>query len=424
MEARRTLRLRSRLPLLWLGVVLVAALLLPDRVWTTFLVGLGGLFAVAYLWARQLLHGLHGQRRLRFGWVSVGDRLSEEFSLANRGFVPAFWVEVADESNVPGYRPGVVRSVGADASEQWRQSAICSRRGQYRLGPWSLQSSDPFGIFAVAIHYPQTEEIIIHPPIHAELPIPLPSGQSSGRSRARERSWQATLNAASVRDYRPNEPYRWIHWPTTARRDTLTVREFDLDAAGDLWLLLDLEAAVQLGQEEQGTEEQAILLAASLTARALHENRPIGLASYGRQPLLIAPRQGEGQEWRILHALALASADGDTPLGAALHDLSRVARRGSAAVIITPRAGAQWLSALLTLARNNIDAHVILLDRPSFGGSGNSQALHDSIRQLGFNCQIVHRGDLALTPQSTERRGFWEFKTLATGKVIVTRKPQ
>jgi uncharacterized protein (DUF58 family) len=424
MEPKVTLRLRSRLPLLWLALALLATLFLPARIWTALLIGLGGLLLVAYLWAAQLARGLHASRRLRFGWVGVGDRLSEQFTLVNSSGFPAFWVEIVDQSNVPGYRAAVVRSAGGGSVLRWRQDAICERRGQFRLGPWSLESADPFGLFGVEISYPASEEIIIHPPIHSQLPIPLPSGQSSGRSRAREQSWQATINAATVRDYRPQDPYRWIHWRTSARKDNLYVRQFDLDAAGDVWLLLDMAQEAQLGDGAEGTEEHAVLLAASLSARARLQNRPIGLAAYGQTPQLIPPGQGEGQQWRILRALALVRADGDTPLQRALDDLGRTARRGSAAVIITASGSAEWLPALLQLARSGVQSNVILLERQSFGGEGNSQALQDAVRQVGANCHLIRRGDLGRPSEPQAQRGFWEFKTLATGKVVVVKRPE
>jgi uncharacterized protein (DUF58 family) len=409
--------------LVWSLLLLAAAVLLPHRVWTTLLVGLGGLVLVAYIWARQLLRGLHGVRRLRFGWVSVGDRLVEEFTLVNSSPLPAFWIEIVDESNVPGYTASIVRSISAQSRLRWREDAICTHRGRFHLGPWSLRSADPFGIFQLDVHYPQHEEIIIHPPILSQLPVPLPAGQSSGRSRARERSWQATVNVASVRDYRPNDPFRWIHWRTSARKDKLYVREFDLDAAGDVWLLLDLQAEAQLGSGPEGTEEHAILLAAALAARAQHQNRAIGLALYGRQPELIVPGQGTGQQWRILRALAVATAEGDTGLTRALRDVGRAARRGSAIVIITPSGSTDWLPGLVDLAQSGVESDVILLDRRSFGGSGNSQALRDAVRQLGFECHLVHRGEIAASLPEGERRGHWEFRTLATGKVVVVKSP-
>ncbi|HIP72352.1 MAG TPA: DUF58 domain-containing protein, partial [Anaerolineae bacterium] len=224
------IHLQLKFPLLVLAGLLAAAFVLPDRVWNTMLAGFGGMYLAAWLWARALAKGLHGSRQLRFGWVSVGDRLEENFSLRNESWLPALWVEILDESNVPGYRTAVIRSVAAGGTDQWRNAAICERRGQFHLGPWAIRSSDPFGLFSLTIEYPVVDEVIIHPPIYGRLPIPLPAGQSNGRVRASQRAPQATLNAASVRPYHATDPQRWIHWPSTARRDELFVREFDLDA--------------------------------------------------------------------------------------------------------------------------------------------------------------------------------------------------
>jgi uncharacterized protein (DUF58 family) len=487
-ETKPTIKLQRRLPLLLLAVVALGTLLLPSRVWTTLFIGLGGLIIAAYIWARQMAGGLRGSRRLRFGWVSVGDRLSEEFVITNQTSLPALWVEVVDESNVPGYRVAVVRSVSATASDRWRNSAVCTRRGQYRLGPWVLRTADPFGLFEVTIPYPGSEKVVIHPPIYTRAPVPLPAGHSSGQARARSTSHQATINAAGVRAYQPADPLRWIHWPTTARRDDLFVRQFDLDAAGDIWLLLDLQQAAQLGPGENrtadgvkddgvvtdfdsrqaagpephqsinydarqsinydarqsinydarqsinydarqginfdaGTEEFAVLLAATLTARALQQNRAVGLAAYGRQPQLVAPNLGQGQQWKLLEALALATADGQHDLARALKDLGQLARRGSAAIIITPSGHLDWLPELLRLAQRAIAPHVVLLDRVSFGGDGNSEAMRDVLRHQGFQVTVVKQGDLGRPLEQLERRGYWEFKVTGTGKVVTVRSP-
>ena len=433
MAEKVTLVLRSKLPAFWLLLLLLPALILPDRIWNTLLVGLGGLFVVAYIWARALAAGLRAQRQLRFGWVGVGDRLEEQFELTNNGWLPAFWIEIQDDSNVPGYRAARVRSVNA-GSTQWRQNAICRQRGQFRLGPWRLISGDPFGIFRVTHHFPISDEIIIHPPTHSPIPIPLPAGQSDGRARARQRALQATINAASTRPYQPHDPYRWIHWPSLAHTGQLYVREFDLDAAGDIWIVVDMQAGSHLGEETDpqshlnSTEEHAIIIAATLAARALRENRGVGIACYGQQPQIIPPRRGEGQQWRILRALALARADGQADLAAGLRDLGkRLGRNGggmkSSVIIITPNGDAEWLPAAAQLTRRGARGAVVLLDRPSFGGTGNSAALRDLVRQLFADCYIIRRGDVPLPTLTAPKHGYWEFKVTPSGKAIPIRTP-
>lgn len=423
-DATVKVEMRVWLPLLWLVLLLAAAFLLPDRVWNTLLLGFGGMFGVAFWWARQLAQGLSGARRLRFGWVAVGDLLEERFSLTNRSYLPALWVEVLDGSNVPGYQTAVVRSVSYNQTINWRETAVCLRRGQFNIGPWTLRTGDPFGIFIITIHYPKSSEIIIHPPIHGQLPIPLPAGQSNGRVRARQQSWQATLNAATVRSYQPHDPRRWIHWPTSARRGSLYVRQFDLDAAGDIWLILDLETAVQLGSETLGTEEHAVLLAASLAARGLRQNRGVGLATYGQTPQIILPGQGQGQQWKLLRALALVDANGELPLSQALQDVARVAQRGAAAIIITPSDQLDWLPQLATLANQGIESNIILLDRPSFGQEGKTAVLRDAIRQLGFYAQTIRQGDVGQPTQPAHKQGQWELRTTPLGGVRVIRQPK
>ncbi|MBE2201944.1 MAG: DUF58 domain-containing protein [Anaerolinea sp.] len=417
------IELRAKLLLLWLLLLVATAVLLPDRAWNTLLVGFGGMFLIAYMWVRLLAAGLHATRQLRFGWVAVGDRLEEQFTIHNSSPVPALWVEIIDQSNVPGYQANVVRSVGSLQHELWRPQAICSQRGQFHLGPWVMRSSDPFGVFTLTHTYAASAEIIIHPPIHGQLPMPLPAGESSGHTRARQRAWRATVNAATVRHYRPNDPYRWVHWPTSARRGELYVREFDLDAAGDIWLLIDMTAAAQLGAGSSGTEEHIVLLAASLAARGISQNRPIGLVGYGETPQIVPPGRGEGHRWRILRALALVQANGRITLARALQDLGSRARRGSATVIITPDNTAVWLPQLLSLTHQGLQSNVILLDRPSFGGEGNSAGLRDAIHHLGINCHTVRQGEVGQPLLEQERHGFWEFKVTGTGKVVTVRSP-
>ena len=434
MEGIPTIQLRRRLPFFWFVLLLVIAILLPHRVWNTLLIGLGGLIVVAYFWARHLSRGLQGSRHLRFGWMAVGDRLSEQFEIINNSQLPALWVEVVDASNVPGYQAAVVRSIGAQSSDRWRLAAVCEQRGQFRLGPWALHSGDPFGLFKVMVSYPAANEIIIHPPIYTQVPIPLPAGQGEGQVRARQRPWRATINAAGVRDYFPGDPYKWIHWPKSAHYNNLLVRQFDLDAAGDIWLLLDMQQAAQVGDGPDGTEEQIILLATALAVRSLNENRGIGLAAYGRNPELIPPALGQGQQWRLLRTLALIGADGQSSISEAVRDLGQVAQRGSAAVIITPNNDADWLPNMLLLTQRGISCTAVLLDPDSYRAeelldieadkAGHAtRNLQQVIRRLGMGCYIIHQGEIGQPAVKQERHGFWEFKITPSGRAITVSNP-
>jgi len=143
------IHLRSPAWPLLTGLLLLLQLLRPDRVWVVLLVGLGGAWLVAALWVRSLGRNLHFEREIRFGWAQVGDHLQERFTLANTGWAPALWVEVQDDSNLPGYRASRVTSIGFYTAMQWRTEGVCTRRGLYMLGPTHLLSGDPFGVYSL-----------------------------------------------------------------------------------------------------------------------------------------------------------------------------------------------------------------------------------------------------------------------------------
>ena len=166
-----------------------------------------------------------------------------------------------------------------------------------------------------------------------------------------------------------------------------------------------------------------MLLAAALAARALSETRGVGLAAYPRQPRVVVPAVGEGQQWRVLRSLALLRADGEIDLGRSLGELGQGISRGSATIIITPSADPGWLPQLAQLSRQGIESHVLLLDRPSFGGVGDSEALRQAITLLGYRCQVVRRGEVGQPIVEAERHGFWDFKVTGTGKAVAVRRP-
>ena len=64
------------------------------------------------------------------------------------------------------------------------------------------------------------------------------------------------------------------------------VKEYDREPSGDLWICLDMDAAVQVGEGEESTEEYGVILAASSAAEWLRANRAVGLVAFGAQATL------------------------------------------------------------------------------------------------------------------------------------------
>jgi uncharacterized protein (DUF58 family) len=398
-------------------------------VWIVLLWMLGGVTALAYVWARQMAQHVTSQRVLRYGWMQVGDRLEERFTLINDSWLPVLWAEVHDESDLPGYSVSRVASCFAQGTVHWTTSQDCARRGLFTLGPWSLHVSDPFGFFSISFEHDEKEAIVVYPPV-VDLPqITLPRGLISGPSRARRQTTEATIDASHTRYYRPRDPLRIIHWPSTAHRGALIVRDPDTEISGDMWIVLDLDRNVQAGEGDESTEEYGIILAASLADRTLRQNRAVGLVAHGVSLAYVPPGRGKGQMWRILQALAVVKAGGTRSLSEVLHHLRQSLGQGTSVLVITSSSASDWVDALMPLTRSRIAPTVVLLDQASFVRPSISQVenpvgnLRALLAEAGIPSHIVRQGHPFRHLMPLQRRGHWEFKTSPMGRAVAVKRP-
>ncbi len=200
-----------------------------------------------YLWVRSQVQTVAFDRRRQGAVLVAGDILREEFTLANKGRLPILWAEFVDFSDLPNYAPGSVVAAPVGGSYAWWKEVECARRGVFRLGPHHLRIGDPFGLFSAEIRYDRYETLLIYPRV-VQLPqVELPRG-SAGGSAPRRRPMLGVLPAASVRDYAQGDSMRHIHWPSTAHRSHLMVKELELEPSGDVWIVLNLHDAVQRGE--------------------------------------------------------------------------------------------------------------------------------------------------------------------------------
>jgi uncharacterized protein (DUF58 family) len=107
-----------------------------------------------------------------------------------------------------------------------------------------------------------------------------------------------------MREYRPGDDPKDIHWRSSARFETPVVREYDRDTSESLWICLDLAG------EPSETAEAVVEVAASLAARAEAEGKRFGLVAGGRT---VPPGAGAGQLERVLDALARVDFRPDAP---------------------------------------------------------------------------------------------------------------
>jgi uncharacterized protein (DUF58 family) len=348
-------------------------------------------------------------------------------TLDNRSRLPVIWAEFVDRSTAPGYSIAGVRVSGARQAQQWRLHTSCAQRGVYSLGPWDVRLGDPFGLFEARQAYHQQTEIVVYPPLAALPPAIAHHRRSIGdRAPLRQPLSAETINAMSTRPYVMGDALQRVHWRTTAKRDDLFVKIFEPEAASTMWLIPDLDATVHLGEGAESSLEKMIILAASIASRLLDERLAVGVILDAASSHSVLPQQGAAHLWTILRALALAQPHTDRPLAETLiHARSIVSLRDSA-VILTPSLDAEWSKVLphLSGGLRMGGVEVVLLDPISFGGSIGADVYRTLLLEQGVPTHIVRRQDIrpAIGTYGAVRR--WEFRTLGTGRVIVTQTPR
>ena len=424
LRPKSRLQLNTRLLPALVGLLLVLQLTMPYRGWLILLVGLGGLWLIAYLWARSLSRRLRLSREMRFGWAQVGDELEERFVLVNAGWVPGLWVEVVDHSTMPDYQVSRATGVGSSESLRWHTEGVCTRRGLYTLGPTSLRTGDPFDIYTVSLHYPGWTTLMVTPPIVPLPPIEVASGGRAGEGRPRRAgALERTVISAGVRDYFPGDSLHWIHWPSSAHHDALLVRLFDSTPAGDWWIFLDMDRRVQAGQGQVSTEEHGVILAASLADRGLRARRAVGLVTHGERLVWQPPKMGDGQRWEVLRELALVTP-GSRPLAELLTRVRPAFGQLASLIVITPAVDGDWVESLLPLLRRGAVATVLLLDPVSFGGTGDVGSVSALLSNLGVAHHVITR-DLLDQPEARPgQQGHWEWRIMPTGRAVPVRQPR
>jgi uncharacterized protein (DUF58 family) len=418
-----TLRLNARIFPVIGALALIMQIIDPSRVWVILLVGMGGTWLVCRWWARRLARSLTFEREIRYGWAQVGDKLEERFTLTNSFILPATWVTVNDQSTLPDHNASVATGVDGNSTSQWKIPSQCSRRGVYRLGGTTLETGDPFGIYTLTFEDPTSSTLAVMPPV-----VPLPgfhilSGGWSGDGRSIRRSLEETVNASHTREMTPNDPMRLIHWKSTARRNKFFVRQFDGAPSGDWWLLLDLYKDVQFGSGWDSTEEHGVILAASLAAYGLNtEEHPVGMAVNGSEPAWIVPRRNEYQLRSLLKALAVAAPSGIS-LKEYLGRMGQMIGRHGSLLVITADTDPGWTEPLLPMMWRGILPTVFLLDPVSFGGTGSTKAVADTLQSLGIPCHIIPKEMLDKPQARPGTEGEWEWHVTGTGKAIPVRTP-
>ena len=329
---------------------------------------LGLVVPIVYFWTRSMIDDLEVDVVRRTQRVSQGQSLDGRIVLRNTARLPKVWLEVEDRASIPGHGTRRVMTLRGRGVEVWRYETPALRRGLYELGPVTVTATDPFGFFRFSRVFGHPTPVLVYPNAPELSNFYIPPANLPGDGRFRRRTHNVTPNVSGLRPYEPGDSYNRIHWPATARTDSLIVKLFELDPASDIWIVLDLQRAVQVGEgTDDGTEEAAVKIAASIARYFIAANRTVGLISFGADLRVDEAERGANHYTRILESLALAQATGDVPLSRLLLEESRRFGRHTTLVVVTPSTDDAWALSLMALQSRGVKVAAVLLEAETYG---------------------------------------------------------
>ncbi len=404
-------------------VFLVAGALTERAFFFHLSYALVALLVGSFLWSWTAVNFMRLGRYTQARRAQVGRTLEESFAVHNTSILPKLWLEVRDHSDLPNHNAShVVPALLPRQHYRWDVRTLCTRRGQYTLGPITVLSGDPFGLFQFPRKIAAVSSIIVYPPTVPVHRFATPVGTLSGGEAVRRRAHFITTNAAGVRDYEPGDSFNRIHWRSTARKDRLLVKEFELDPLADVWIILDLSRESLVERPEArangaaifapppnlppSTEEYGVTIAASLTAYFVEKGRALGFVTYVPHREIVQPDRGPRQLTRILEILAVARSASSLTLNQLLSLESGHLARGTTLVLISATQADDWIAEVDTLQRRGIRVIPVLIDPISFGAPRRSaHHLSELIENTGATVYIIRQDD-DLTAALSYRTGF------------------
>lgn len=361
----------------WLpaAVALVAAGVVAASFWLLSL-GIGVLVAgaVAWAWAQLALVRIDYRRELATPRVFAGDEVELRIALVNDKPIPLAWLRVEDEvprqvgfpdaSLAPTSHPerrvlAHAVSLGPYERITWRYRLRCPRRGHYLFGPLRLTSGDIFGLYHVARAEPRPLRLVVFPRTHALAELGFPPGDPFGGRRMRQLVAPDPLRVAGVRDYRPEDSLRHVHWKAAARDPGHVLKVKVLESVSQPTLVLVVNSATfaeaWLGIDPD-LQEKVITTAASIARHAAGSGYAVGLAVNGSVPgtggLIEVPASRSVTALpAVLEGLAAITAFTRCPIESTLARASHRAPWGATLVVVSAVVGDRLGAEMLRLRR-------------------------------------------------------------------------
>jgi uncharacterized protein (DUF58 family) len=350
----------------------------------------------AALWVRLLRKPMTLRRSLGRGDHVAGDDVPVRLELEVEGRFPTSSLVVTERISRIGVRETVLTRHGGRLRGGYVLHDV--PRGRYPIESAEVVIEDPFGLERIEEALPRRESLLVYPRL-AELESLFSDAGSrtpGGRRLLMRRTTGFELH--SVRDYEQGESLRRVHWPSTARRGQLMVKELEDAPRDETAVLLDADGGAVVGSPPDSTFELQVRAAGSILLAQAKRARRSSLIVNARTPCYQRIHSFEGDWHLALEILAAVEPDGHLAASTLVADEAGAAARALELTVVTASLSPKLIEQLLQRAGAHHPATIVYVDPRSFGTEPNRPD-HDARGQLirleraGIAVAVLRRDD-------------------------------
>ena len=280
-------------------------------------------------------------------------------------------------------------------SRQYRLKA--TKRGAFYLSVVYLRIRSRFGLWQRFLRIPVHSEIHVYPDMQqlSEYAVLARANRLSLMGLRSTRMIGQDNEFERLRDYTLDDNYKHIDWRSTARRNKLTVKDFQANQSQRLILLVDCGRMMTNSTSGLSLLDHALNAMLMLSYVALRQGDSVGLVCFSDQiHSFVPPSGGMNQMNRLLHASfdrfpRLVESRYDQ---AFLHLASHCRKRSLVILIsnVVDEVNAHQLHQYLgALAGRHLPLGVLLRDRQLFNAADSSDCVEDEIYRAAAAAEVV-----------------------------------
>jgi len=303
--------------------------------------------------------------------IEEGDILEIETVISNNGFLPIINFVLEDRLTFAisqeREKRFLLEYLGPRSTLNLKYRCLCLRRGRYEIGPFSIYLFDPWGLFFLKKTLFLYSELYVYPPTFNIPKFPqLVKGVAPWFGIGTSRVSGDEEEFYGITEYRRGDPYKKIHWFSTARKNILIVKQFQHQAFFRATIIFNLNKDKNFGEGKESVAEYTIKIAASVAKYFIERNVSLGLIAHIGEIVHIPFNKGAEHLEDIFRALTIAQAESRISLNELFQEFAPYIPNDSSLIVIMLDQDWEFLPAMLSLKARNISLVPLILIASSF----------------------------------------------------------